>query len=282
MIREAARFAAGWLPPPVRAQIARRRFGYAGGSATFDIARTPNADGTVSLEIKDGPRMLLTPDVEPDFAFNFVENADSRDEMRSFMRLSRMGPDDGLLLDVGAHKGLFSLVHLALGAGHRALLIDPSRPLMQAAGSLLRLNGVSGRGEMLIAGAGGETAVRKVVTDALGFAQPAGDAPGEDTPFMTIDDICASRQLKPALLKIDVEGAEAEVLRGSRATLRTHHPAICLELHLDELERRGESAGTLLDELAAMGYRFESTRGDALPLWRLRRSLMAIVRVVAR
>ena len=120
------------------------------------------------------------------------------------------------------------------------------------------------------------------MTDALGFAQPAGDAPGEDTPFMTIDDICASRQLKPAILKIDVEGAEAEVLRGSRATLRRHHPAICLELHLDELERRGESAGTLLDELAAMGYRFESTRGDALPLWRLRRSLMAIVRVVAR
>ena len=282
MIREAARFAAGWLPPPVRAQIARRRFGYAGASATFDIARTANADGTVALEIKDGPRMLLTPDIEPDFAFNFVENADSRDEMRSFMRLSRLGPDDGLLLDVGAHKGLFSLVHLALGAGHRALLIEPSRPLMQAAASLLRLNGVSGRGELLIAGAGGETAVRKIVTDALGFAQPAGDAPGDDTPFTTIDDICASRHLKPAILKIDVEGAEAEVLRGARATLGTHHPTICLELHLDELERRGESAGTLLDELAAMGYRFESTRGDALPLWRLRRSLMAIVRVVAR
>jgi hypothetical protein len=53
-------------------------------------------------------------------------------------------------------------------------------------------------------------------------------------------------------------------------------------LHFDELERRGESAGALLEDMASMGYRFESTRGGALPLWRLRRSLMAIARVVAR
>ena len=120
------------------------------------------------------------------------------------------------------------------------------------------------------------------MTDALGFAQQARGGSGEDTPFTTIDELCASRQLTPAILKIDVEGAEAEVLRGARATLRTQHPVVCLELHFDELERRGESVGTLLDDMAAMGYRFESTRGDVLPRWRLRRSLMAIVRVVAR
>ena len=71
------------------------------------------------------------------------------------------------------------------------------------------------------------------------------------------------------------------MLRGARATLRAHRPVVCLELHFDELERRGESAGALLEDMASMGYRFESTRGGALPLWRLRRSLMAIARVVA-
>jgi FkbM family methyltransferase len=282
VIREAARFAAGWLPQPVRAQLARRRFGYAGGGAAFQIARSVDSGGVATVAIGDGPRLVIPPDVEPDFAFHFIENADSRDEMASFMRLSRAGSEDGLLLDVGAHKGLFSLVHLALGPRHRALLIEPSRPLGSAAASLLRMNGVLDRGEIVIAGAAEETAVRKIVTDALGFAQPASNGAGEDVPFTTIDDLCRSRQLKPSLLKIDVEGAEAEVLRGARATLRAHHPAVCLELHFDELERRGESVGALLEDMASMGYRLESTRGDALPLWRLRRSLMAIVRVVAR
>jgi hypothetical protein len=48
------------------------------------------------------------------------------------------------------------------------------------------------------------------------------------------------------------------------------------------MERRGESPGAVLEEMASMGYRFESTVGHPLPLWRLRRSLMAIVRVVAK
>ena len=282
MIREAARFAAGWLPQPVRAQLARRRFGYAGDGATFDISRAATADGSASIAIADGPALVVPADLEADFAFHFLDNADSRDEMASFMRLSRRGPKDGLLIDVGAHKGLFSLVHLALGPQHRAVLLEPSRPLAAAAASLLRLNGQSDRAEVMVAGVGAEPAMRRIVTDALGFARPAVDDAGEDIPFTTLDDLCGSRQLAPSILKIDVEGAEAEVLRGARATLRAHRPVVCLELHFDELERRGESAGLLLEALASIGYRFESTRGDRLPLWRLRRSLMAIARIVAR
>ena len=282
MIREAARFAAGWLPQPVRAQLARRRFGYAGDAAAFDLSRQARPDGTMAIAMTGGPQFLLPADVEPDFAFHFVENADSRDEMASFIRLSRTGPVDGLLLDVGAHKGLFSIVHLALAPRHRALLLEPSRPLAAAAASVLRLNAVADRGEVLTAGAGDKTATRRIVTDALGFAQLTADPSGEEVPFTTIDDLCATRGLMPSLIKIDVEGVEAEVVRGARATLQAHHPIVCLELHFDEMERRGESAGALLEDMASMGYRFESTRGDALPLWRLRRSLMAIVRVVAR
>ena len=280
MIREAARFAAAWLPQPVRAQLARRRFGYAGDGASFDIARTAGSDATALVTVSDGPRFANPADIEEDFAFHFVENADSRDEMASFIRLSREAPQDAVLLDVGAHKGLFSIVHLALGAGHRAVLLEPSRPLADAAAALLRLNGASPRAEVLTAGAGRETATKKIAIDALGFAQEA--ATGEDVPFTTIDELCAARRLAPAIVKIDVEGAEADVLRGARETLRRHHPVICLELHFDVLERRGESAGALLTDLAALGYRFSTTRGDALPLRLLRRSLMAILRIVAR
>lgn len=283
MIREAARFAAGWLPEPVRAQLARRRFGYAGTGAEFQVTRTPRSDGMIAVAIADGPAFLIPPGIDRDFSFHFVENAASRDEMASFIRLSLGAPADAVLLDVGAHRGLFSMVHLALNSRHRAMLLEPSRPLAKEAASLLRLNGAGDRGEVLVAGAGADNETRRIVTDALGFARPTtGGAGGDEVPFVTIDRLCEERGVVPAIVKIDVEGAEADVLRGARMTLQAHRPVICLELHFDEMERRGESPGALLEEMVSMGYRFESTAGHPVPLWRLRRSLMAIARLVAK
>lgn len=283
MIRQAARFAAGWLPASVRAALARRRFGYAGDGIAFAMTRTRRPDGVVAIAFEGGPELLLPPDVEPDFTFHFVENGDSRNEMASFMRLSRTLGRRGVLLDVGAHKGLFSIVHLALGPEHRAILVEPSAPLAADAARMLTLNGAGDRAEVVVAGAGAAAERRQIVTDALGFAQqaPSGsDAPY--VPFVTLDRLCADRGITPAIVKIDVEGAEADVLRGAREVLSAYHPALCLELHLDVLERSGESAGALLDDLSSLGYRFESTTGRPLPLWQLRRSLKAVLRIVAR
>lgn len=282
MIREAARLVAGWLPETVRARLARRRFGYAGTGVAFQVTRTVGPGGAIAVSIAGGPEFLIPAGTEPDFLFHFVENAASRDEMASFIRLSRGAPDDAVLLDVGAHKGLFSIVHLALNRRHRAMLLEPSPLLAAEAASLMRLNHAGDRSEVLTAGAGADDGTRRIVTDALGFAQPAREAGGEAVPFMTIDTLCGKRGVVPAIIKIDVEGAEGEVLRGARATLRAHRPVLCLEVHFDEMERRGQSPGALLEEMASMGYRFESTVGHPVPLWRLRRSLMAIVRVVAK
>ena len=35
----------------------------------------------------------------------------------------------------------------------------------------------------------------------------------------------------PALIKIDVEGAEVEVLQGARILIQMHHPTLCIEFH---------------------------------------------------
>lgn len=55
---------------------------------------------------------------------------------------------------------------------------------------------------------------------------------------MALDDFVAESGLVPALVKIDVEGAEEWVLNGARGVLSEHAPALIVETHSAELEER--------------------------------------------
>jgi FkbM family methyltransferase len=74
----------------------------------------------------------------------------------------------------------------------------------------------------------------------------AGDAArGVPVPMMTVDglDLPACR-----LIKADVEGMEAHVLRGARETIAQHRPLLYLQAELKE------GVPALLEEVAALGY----------------------------
>lgn len=283
MIRDAARVAARWLPEPVRARLAAHRFGYGSARTHLAVERHFRGDGIIEVSV-EGVRIVLTPDAEPDFTFHFVENGDSVDEMAGFLRLSRSAASDALLIDVGAHKGLFSLLHLATGSAHRAVLLEPSPPLVEKAQALLAMNGMSARADVRLAGAGASVEERAVIAEGLAFARivERGTPAAIDVPFTTIDHLCAERGLTPAIVKVDVEGAEGAVLRGARETIRRCRPVLCLELHLDALERAGEPVHALLDGLLSLGYQFETAEGSPVSASRVTRSLRAIVRIVAR
>jgi len=282
VIKELARFATGLMPQEVRARIARYRFGYSGAGRAIPLSRAPGPPGCFEVRLGAGPRFMLTDDLAQDFATHFTEPGDCAAEMAAFLAASLASGPSSCFIDVGSNRGLFSLLHLAAGDTHRAVLVDPSGLLCGQAAALLRLNGVLGRAEILTAGAAETGSTRRIVTDALGYARVAGGQKGHDVPFLSIDELCAGRGLSPAMVKIDVEGAEADVLRGAVQTLHAHRPLLFLELHFDMLEQVGERVGDLLGSLVVLGYRFETTRGVPLPRWQLQRSLMAVQRVVAR
>lgn len=284
MIKSAARLITRRLPARVRARIADYRFGYGRSDAALEVAQREREGGLREYQLAHDIRFVITRDAEPAARFHFIENGDSREEMAGFLRVSRAAPASALLVDVGAHCGLFSLVHLAAGPQHRAILVEPSAPLAAMAGALLNANRMRDRAEVRVAGAASSTSLRSITVDALSFAHvvPEGTPGAAKVPFVTLDDLYAETGAAPAILKIDVEGAESDVIAGARNLLRQRHPVICLELHLDVLERSGVSAGRILDDLSALGYRFESASGRPLHVWRLKRSLKAIERVIAR
>ena len=282
-VRRLARRAAALLPRAALRRIAHYRFGYTQEGRRFDFREEPGVGEPVAV-IDNRIRIRCTPAFMPDLRFHFVDNGQSRDEMGAFLDSAPSLPPDAMLYDVGAHRGLFSLVHCALGAHRRAVLFEPSISLTNDARALLKLNDADNRAEVRVRGVGDRAGTRLIAEDALGFAGPADDQDADAVPveFTTLDDEWRRTGETPAVVKIDVEGAEAEVIRGAAAVLRELRPLLFLELHMDVLERRGESVEALLSHLTSCGYRFTEPDGRARSPRAIRDSLRAIVRVVGR
>jgi hypothetical protein len=76
----------------------------------------------------------------------------------------------------------------------------------------------------------------------------------------TLDDFAAREQLdRLDAIKIDVEGAELEVIRGGTATIQQFRPVILLEVSRVCLQAAGTSETHLLEHLSRW-YRFELVR----------------------
>ena len=56
---------------------------------------------------------------------------------------------------------------------------------------------------------------------------------------ITLDEFCNLHQLKPQMIKIDVEGAELHVLKGSVKILRQYKPTIFLSVHPRHIAESG-------------------------------------------
>lgn len=75
--------------------------------------------------------------------------------------------------------------------------------------------------------------------------------------MVTLDSDLASHGIHPsdvAFVKIDVEGAELEVLRGARGLLSRGRPVVYMEVEPLWLERMGHSVNDVFDLMALHGY----------------------------
>ena len=87
-------------------------------------------------------------------------------------------------------------------------------------------------------------------------------------PFLTLDRWCRDHQVRPDLIKIDVEGYEGKVLKGASEVMKSYNTVIMLELHSNVLlESSCTTRSDLLLSLLRDGhmlYYFGRHRKDTL------------------
>lgn len=175
-----------------------------------------------------------------------------------------LGPGD-LFLDVGANVGFFSIVAARrAGTAGRVVAFEPHPDCARELLELARVNGVADRVTLVRAAVGARAAAEVplyVSADTvLSTLDPARSPARAHFAFdrhvivaaITIDEWMASNSPRGplTLVKIDVEGSEAEVIEGMAAAIAAYGPAVICET----------SPGSAADvRLRAAGY-------DAVPL----------------
>jgi FkbM family methyltransferase len=140
------------------------------------------------------------------------------DEMAFVLHALRPGD---LFVDVGANIGTYTL--LAAGAvGCRCLCVEPVDKAFRELGDNLRMNELEGRVEahrVALGASVGEVRMTSLL-DSCNRILPDNarrDAGTQVVPMTTLDRLLTGRT--PAILKIDVEGYEPQVLAGAAATV---------------------------------------------------------------
>lgn len=162
-----------------------------------------------------------------------------------------------VVFDVGANVGAYALLFGQWAGAHgRVFAFEPSPAAFAGLNAHVRLNGLTGVVTSVQAAVGAQPEVRPfVVASTAGegrLATPLDDARTTvPVPVTTIDEFCRRENVTPDLIKIDVEGAELEVLRGARETIaRTRgRLALFVELHPAQWAARGVARGDIEGEL---------------------------------
>jgi len=191
--------------------------------------------------------------------------ADIRDTELLVALMEQLLEPDSDCLDVGAHAGsvLREMARVAPRGRHLAW-----EPLPAFAARLREVFPDLDVREAALSDRAGEREFAHVLADPgwSGFlARPTPSGSRVETISVRterLDDVLPAG-VRPAFVKIDVEGAEEEVLRGALETLRRHRPVIAFEHGAGSADHYGTTPEAIHRLLAGeLGYAIHGLDGD--------------------
>lgn len=226
-----------------------------------DFAHT-NDSTIVIKEIGPGVRLFIDLS-DHVIGLNILRGRYEREEI-DFIRGQLRAGDTAI--DIGGHIGFFTMqMAAAVGPTGRVYSFEP----FDANADLLERSIEENRfGDRVVfrraaVGAAAGTATLTFPLETLNsggaYLLPEGGAPlagnlKKEVPLVALDALDLPHPVRA--IKMDVEGAEPQVLRGAARVLERDRPIILSELHPVQLERASSiTPAQFLAQIAALGYR---------------------------
>ncbi len=154
-------------------------------------------------------------------------------ELDMLEALADLVPGKGWIVDCGANIGNHT-VFFAGVMGQPCLAFEPVDKNRAVLERLVKANGLQARVDIRGDALGDEAGEVTLATPSIGNAGMyrivTEISDGETAPLTRLDDALRADQIPIQLIKIDVEGYEAKVLRGARETVARDRPIIAAEL----------------------------------------------------
>lgn len=169
------------------------------------------------------------------------------------------------VIDVGANIGFYSVLaakHLTTG---RVLAAEPTSKAFQRLTHNMTINQADSKAILfngLVSDRDGHSSVNIVpgreeyssIGEIIHPSVFGQETQKEKIETRTLDSLVREHGLKPALIKVDVEGGEGFVFSGAEETLKAHRPVVISELSPLLLKQNGTSSEAIIAMFRRLDY----------------------------
>jgi len=222
----------------------------------------------VPLRISPGFWWIARRDVVSDALFSGAFERSGRAFLKSFLAPGMT------VFDVGAHGGVYTMSAARLvGPGGRVVSFEPSPRERARLLGHLRLNGIANATVVPSAVGSEDGEVELLVVEGLetgcnSLRKPPGQrVRGTRVPITRLDTYVERHAIgRVDFIKMDIEGAERDALRGARALFERDRPVLLCEIEPARIEPWGYDPHEIFDALDSLRYDWFSLDAEGRPV----------------
>lgn len=222
-------------------------------SSKYGVPVNASSEPIFTVRSRGGNYKMLLPQWKTDHIQRIISNSGRPYEEKMLYDMLNRVKEGDLILDIGANIGNHSLFMASIGKC-KVMSFEPNKHLAESLLRSIQINKLSNNIEVIQKGLGKKYSFAEFESDIshnLGAQSLSTTDKNGSIEVVTLDSL--DIQEKVRLIKIDVEGMELDVLKGSEETLKEYKPLLYLEAE------KQEDFKLLNHFLEKLGYKYQAT-----------------------